>query len=203
MEHIYYIAEDTNKYLSKYSDAQLLPGSIKNIYNNEKSPSYSNTHAASNMNNQLIPANWNSVKNKYGPLKYPTIYPPESPPLTPSLDYCTRNVEYLWIPRQRYPHYPLSCPCCTDYAPSNNGNNENVKCNKPIQNDNEIKIRQVYNLHSSKARIIIARYKCPDGHSIQSSNLTDLRDAGLPLHCLSECPVVFENNSCYSTDLVE
>ena len=202
MEHIYYIAEDTNKYLSKYSDAQLLPGSIKNIYNNEKSPSYSNTHAASNMNNQLIPANWNSVKNKYGPLKYPTIYPPESPSLTPSVDYYTRNLEYSWLPRQRFANYSLFCPCCTD-ASSNNGNNENVKCNKPIQNDNEIKIRQVYNLHSSKARIIIARYKCPDGHSIQSSNLTDLRDAGLPLHCLSECPVVFENNSCYSTDLVE
>ena len=118
------------------------------------------------MNNQLIPANWDSVLKKYGPLKYPTIYPPEPPPLTPSIDYYTRNVEYTWIPRQRYPHYPLSCPCCTDYAPSNNGNNENVKCNKLIQNDNEIKIRQVYNLHSSKARIIIARYKCPDGHSI-------------------------------------
>ena len=43
MEHIYYIAEDTNKYLSKYSDAQLLPGSIKNIYNNEKTSSYSNS----------------------------------------------------------------------------------------------------------------------------------------------------------------
>ena len=43
MEHIYYIAEDTNTDLSKYSDAQLLPGSIKNIYNNEKTSSYSNS----------------------------------------------------------------------------------------------------------------------------------------------------------------
>ena len=38
------------------------------------------------MNNQLIPANWDSVLKKYGPLKYPTIYPPEPPPLTPSID---------------------------------------------------------------------------------------------------------------------
>ena len=52
MEHIYYIVEDINTDLSKYSDAQLLPGSIKNVYNNEKSLSYSNTHAASNMNDQ-------------------------------------------------------------------------------------------------------------------------------------------------------
>ena len=202
MEYINYISKDVNSHLSNYSDAELLPGSMKNIYNNEKSSSYSNTHAASNMNNQLIPANWNSVKNKYGPLKYPTKYPPEPPSLTPSLDYYTMNDEYCWLPLQRFPHYPLSCPC-TYCVVSSNGHIKNEKCNKLIRNDNEIKIRQVYNLHSSKARIIIARYKCPDGHSIQSSNLTDLRDAGLPLHCLSECPVVFENNSCYSTDLVE
>ena len=202
MEYINYISEDMNSHLSNYSDAELLPGSMKNIYNNEKSSSYSNTHAASNMNNQLIPANWNSVKNKYGPLKYPTKYPPEPPSLTPSLDYYTMNDEYCWLPLQRFPHYPLSCPC-TYCVVSSNSNNKNEKCNKLINNTNEIKIRQVYNLHSSNARIIIARYKCPDGHNIQSSNLTDLRDAGLPLHCLSECPVVFEKNSCYSTDLVE
>jgi hypothetical protein len=57
MEYINYISKDMNSHLSNYSDAELLPGSMKNIYNNEKSSSYSNTHAASNMNDQLILAN--------------------------------------------------------------------------------------------------------------------------------------------------
>ena len=35
MEYINYISEDVNSHLSNYSNAELLPGSMKNIYNNE------------------------------------------------------------------------------------------------------------------------------------------------------------------------
>ena len=202
MEYINYIGEDVDLHLHNYSDAEFLPGSIKNIYNNEKSSSYSNSNASNSMKTQWKSPTWAYVQTKYSPLNYPVKLPAQPPKLKPTTDYYTMNDEYCWLPLQRFPHYPLSCPC-TYCVVSSNGHIKNEKCNKLIRNDNEIKIRQVCNLHSSKARIIIARYKCPDGHSIQSSNLTDLRDAGLPLHCLSECPVVFENNSCYSTDLVE
>ena len=35
MEYINYIGEDVDLHLSNYSDAEFLPGSMKNIYNNE------------------------------------------------------------------------------------------------------------------------------------------------------------------------
>ena len=34
MEYINYIGEDVDLHLHNYSDAEFLPGSIKNIYNN-------------------------------------------------------------------------------------------------------------------------------------------------------------------------
>ena len=46
MEYINYIGEDVDLHLHNYSDAEFLPGSIKNIYNNEKSSSYSNSNAS-------------------------------------------------------------------------------------------------------------------------------------------------------------
>ena len=202
MEYINYIGEDVDLHLHNYSDAEFLPGSIKNIYNNEKSSSYSNSNASNSMKTQWKSPTWAYVQTKYSPLNYPVKLPAQPPKLKTTTDYYTMNDEYCWLPLQRFPHYPLSCPC-TYCGISSNSNNKNEKSYKLINNTYEIKIRQVYNLHSSNARIIIARYKCPDGHSIQSSDTTALRDAGLPLHCLSECPVVFYQNSCYSTDLVE
>ena len=52
MEYINYIGEDVDLHLSNYSDAKLLPGSMKNIYNNAKSSSYSNSNASNSMKNQ-------------------------------------------------------------------------------------------------------------------------------------------------------
>ena len=49
MEYINYIGEDVDLHLHNYSDAEFLPGSIKNIYNNEKSSSYSNSNASNSM----------------------------------------------------------------------------------------------------------------------------------------------------------
>ena len=67
MEYINYIGEDVDLHLHNYSDAEFLPGSIKNIYNNEKSSSYSNSNASNSMKTQWKSPTWAYVQTKYSP----------------------------------------------------------------------------------------------------------------------------------------
>ena len=85
-------------HLHNYSDAEFLPGSIKNIYNNEKSSSYSNSNASNSMKTQWKSPTWAYVQTKYSSLNYPVKLPAQPPKLKPTTDYYTMNDEYCWLP---------------------------------------------------------------------------------------------------------